>query len=446
MEFIVCGDLLFSSRNLVNRLDSRIVKQLQEADAVFGNAEFCTPERTTAPAPGRGYITSVSPETLDEFTDLHIKLVNFANNHTGDFGVQGVIDTIHAAEKRDLIYLGIGRSLGEARKARFLDTANGRIGVIAAGITRSEIFAASDPGEGIPPRPGVSPLRWGRAYVLPEEDFYALKTIDKKLGTSYSREIGQKIETFAPEGEERFKFGSLYEGNLSIEKGDKAYVRTFANPHDAAALLHRIQDAQKRSDFVLCTVHTHEGLNEDWYSDRPAAFVEEFAHAAIDAGASAFVGHGAHFLRGVEIYHGKPIFYNIGSLIMEFEAGESKICPEMYESYGYDSQTALPSDLHENRIKDSNGQFIGFGSEPRFSENVFISFSIQDKEHVSYKLIPLDLGLTRENPLHRGLPVIADQKEGQRITERLQKISEPYGTKFTYHVKGGYISIEGSNE
>ena len=29
--------------------------------------------------------------------------------------------------------------------------------------------------------------------------------------------------------------------------------------------------------------------------------------------ADAFVGHGAHYARGIEIYKGHPIFYNLGS-------------------------------------------------------------------------------------------------------------------------------------
>ena len=43
MRFIVCGDALFSSRNLENRLDKKIVEKLKSADGGFVNAEFCTP-------------------------------------------------------------------------------------------------------------------------------------------------------------------------------------------------------------------------------------------------------------------------------------------------------------------------------------------------------------------------------------------------------------------
>ena len=122
MRFIACGDSLFSSRNLRNRLDPQLVELLLSADGVFTNAEFCTPNPETPPAAGRGYMTSVRPSLLDEFASLNIRMLSFVNNHTGDYGWQGVLDTMKAAEDRNLIPCGLGRSLREARLPKFLDT------------------------------------------------------------------------------------------------------------------------------------------------------------------------------------------------------------------------------------------------------------------------------------------------------------------------------------
>src|SRR5271163_730937 len=87
VRIIACGDALFSSRNLARRLPSQLVTLFQDADAVFANAEFCCPRMGTAPAPRR-FITAVRPEVLDEFVELNVRLLSFANNHTGDFGGQ----------------------------------------------------------------------------------------------------------------------------------------------------------------------------------------------------------------------------------------------------------------------------------------------------------------------------------------------------------------------
>ena len=430
MRFIACGDSLFSSRNLRNRLDPQLVELLLSADGVFTNAEFCTPNPETPPAAGRGYMTSVRPSLLDEFASLNIRMLSFVNNHTGDYGWQGVLDTMKAAEDRNLIPCGLGRSLREARLPKFLYTPAGRVSVVATSSTRSEVFAASDAGAGVAARPGSNPLRWYRSYVLPEKEFEQLKRIDEMLGTRDSAREGIRIETWEPFAEGTFRFGSMYEGALQIERGERAHVRTYVHEKDAEEILKSIRDASRRSDLTLFSLHTHEGIAENWYAQQPPEFIEKIARDAIDAGADAVIGHGAHFLRGVEIYKGRPIFYNLGSLLMEFEAGESIIAPEMYESYGY-SIDSRPSDLHANRAKDRDGNFIGFNAERRFSENCLVQFDLEDGE-LSFSLIPVDLGMDRENPLQRGLPYPASPGAARQIAENLTKYSERYGTEFVY--------------
>ncbi len=439
MRVVICGDSLFSSRNLVNRIDKRVVNTLLNADAVFTNAEFSTPKPTSPPGLCM-YLTSVKPETLDEFVNLNIKMISFANNHTTDYGWQGALDTIEAAEARNLVYCGTGRNLGDARKARFLDTAKGRVGVVAACSTWAERSLASMAGSDVVARPGLNPLRWGQAYVLPEKEFEQLKLIDKMLGTEESMLEVSRIETWPLPGPDNFKFGSAMDGNLPIERGDHAYIRTYVNENDEQAVLKSIRDAAKRSDVVLASLHTHEGLNENWYSSQPPAFVEEFAHKAIDAGATTVVGHGAHFARGVEIYKGHPIFYNLGSLLMEFEAGESMISPEMYNTYGLGAD-ARPSDLHGGRAKDKDGNWNGFYSERRFSKN-FLVMMDSEEGRVEYKLLPLDLDMRRENCLERGLPEVASAEVGAEFAQDLTEMSKKYGTQFSYNKEDGTISIK----
>ena len=210
-----------------------------------------TPEPTTPPACGRGCMTSVRPATLSEFADLNLKMVGFVNNHTGDYGPQGVLDTMNAAEAHDLIACGVGRSLREARLPKFLDMPTSRVGLVATGSTRSEVFAASDSGAGVVPRPGSNPLRWGRAYVLPDELFEQLHQIDIALGTRESMDEGCRVETYPPQGSDAFRFGSLLEGCLNIERGEKAHVRTFVNQKDADEVLKSVADAYKRSDLTI---------------------------------------------------------------------------------------------------------------------------------------------------------------------------------------------------
>jgi poly-gamma-glutamate synthesis protein (capsule biosynthesis protein) len=440
MRVIACGDALFSSRNLARRLDPKLVDEFLRADGVFANAEFCCPRHDTPPAPRR-FTTAVRPEVLDELTDLNIKLVSFANNHAGDFGPQGVIDTIEAAEARGLISGGIGRSLYEARSARFLDTPSGRIGFVAASTTRAADFAASAPGSGISARPGLNPLRWGRAYVLPSREFEQLRQIDEMLGTAASRREVASVEVMRDPGPDKFSFGSVFEGSLQIERGDSAGVRYFVDGRDQQAILDNVRDAANRSDCVLVSLHTHEGVDENWYSPRPPAFIEEFARRAIDAGGTAVIGHGAHMLRGIEIYKGRPIFYNLGSLMMEFEAGEQRMTPEMYEGFGFKTD-ALPSPMHMSRVRDGNGRHIGFYEDKKFSKGC-IALCDFDRDNVQVKLVPIDLDLNRARPADRGLPAYPSRELGREIAQDMARMSEVYGTRMQYNDVDGTIAVNG---
>lgn len=438
MRIILCGDLLFSSRNLAKRLDQRIVSLLQSADAVFANAEFSTPGSNTPPGLCM-YLTSVPQSTLDELVDLNIRLVSFANNHTVDYGWQGALETLEAAQARGIIPCGIGRNLDQARKARFLDTAKGRVGIVAACSTWAERGLASRAGADTVARPGLCPLRWNLSYVLPEKEFQDLRHIDRLLGTSQSMAEVSAVETWPILGDDQFKFGSAMQGNLLIQKGDAPEVRTWVNEEDQNELLCSIQDAVCRSDFVIATLHTHEGRNENWYAAEPPSFVEEFARNCIDAGADVFVGQGAHFTRGVEIYKGRPIFYNLGSLLMEFEAGESMISPEMYHTYGINTP-ARPSMLHLGRAQDKEGNWTGFYSQRRFSKNFFVVVDIENGQ-AQYKIVPIDLDMRNDNHLLRGLPKLAERQVGEEFARDLSDSSEKYGTKFHYNYDKKEISF-----
>src|SRR5690606_25187692 len=83
----------------------------------------------------------------------------------------------------------------------------------------------------------------------------------------------------------------------------------------------------------------------------------DFAREAIDAGADIFIAEGAHsLLRGIEIYRGKPIFYDPGDL---FKDGNSKIRPlsEYYWTQGTEAVsgrreiTTIDSPTHRDHAK-----------------------------------------------------------------------------------------------
>ncbi|MFR3320639.1 MAG: CapA family protein [Lachnospiraceae bacterium] len=96
-------------------------------------------------------------------------------------------------------------------------------------------------------------------------------------------------------------------------------------------------------EAVLVMVHSHEIRKDN--DEEADYFLEEFAHACIDAGASAVIGGGTHQLKGIELYHDCPIFYCLGNFI--FENQYVRLLPADYmEKYGLNIHTAS---IHRNR-------------------------------------------------------------------------------------------------
>ena len=61
------------------------------------------------------------------------------------------------------------------------------------------------------------------------------------------------------------------------------------NPIDLAEILRGIRLGKQHSDLLIATIHSHDtGLG----CEEPGDFLPALAHAAIDAGAGAFIGHG----------------------------------------------------------------------------------------------------------------------------------------------------------
>src|SRR5262249_54348118 len=96
------------------------------------------------------------------------------------------------------------------------------------------------------------------------------------------------------------------------------------NPEDSRRILQRIRDARQHADIVIVYQHNHvfgnrsfstiftEGMPERLI---PNAWLMKWSRDEIDAGADIVVMHGAPLLHGIEIYRGRPIFYDLGNFI-----------------------------------------------------------------------------------------------------------------------------------
>lgn len=81
---------------------------------------------------------------------------------------------------------------------------------------------------------------------------------------------------------------------------------------DPKAVCRDVTALRKRADVVI--VSMHHGVE---YTRAPTKAQIEFAHAAIDAGASLVIGHHPHVIQPQETYHGGLIFYSLGNFVFD---------------------------------------------------------------------------------------------------------------------------------
>jgi poly-gamma-glutamate capsule biosynthesis protein CapA/YwtB (metallophosphatase superfamily) len=247
-----------------------VIQGLLRGDVVFTNFEAAVAEKGETVHEGRGFLAP--PEALDALTTFGFNLLSLSDNHAFDLKVTGIQNTIREADSRKIVHAGTGNNLAEAVAPGYLHIPKGTIALIASasGLITPAGSATAD-------RPGVNELR--------------------------------------------------------IEAGDKENEATVdlpgasgntPNQGDSQRILQSIRDARQHADLVIVYQHNHvfgnhsfatiftEGMQERL---APNDWLKKWTHAEVDAGADIIVMHGAPLLHGVEIYRGRPIFYDLGNFI-----------------------------------------------------------------------------------------------------------------------------------
>ena len=153
----------------------------------------------------------------------------------------------------------------------------------------------------------------------------------------------------------------------------------------------------------------------------------------VDSGAHAYLGHGPHILRGVEVYKNRPIFYSLGDFIIQNDSVERQPA-EFFDIYGLDA-SHTPSDGFDAR--SANGT-KGLAANQKVFESVMVSFEVEAGEIDSVNIMPITLGFEK-NRSRKGRPELATIEDGNRILADLARLSAEYET--TIEINDGHGRI-----
>jgi poly-gamma-glutamate capsule biosynthesis protein CapA/YwtB (metallophosphatase superfamily) len=348
------------------------IRGLLKGDVIFSNFEGAVAEKGETVHEGRGFLSP--PEALDALTAFGFNLLALSGNHAFDLKVTGIQNTIREADRRKIVHAGTGNNVEEAVAPGYLHTPKGTIALIA-----SASGLITPGGSATAARPGVNELR----VMAGDKENEATIDLPGALGNT-------------------------------------------PNSEDAQRILQSIRNARKQADLVIVYQHNHvfgnhafstiftEGMQERL---APNDWLKKWTHAEVDAGADIVVMHGAPLLHGVEIYRGRPIFYDLGNFIYN-----------------------VPPTLT-------------YIDEPMNWESVVAYVQFQGKNLQSIALRPIVMNNLGEGQpdVHdpyasnqflrtRGLPSPATGARAGYILERIAELSKPFGTKL--EIKGDTAEIK----
>lgn len=262
VEIVLCPDVYpISPVHAGDEKVGAVFKLIGEADFSVVNFEIPLTDRGVA-VPKLLNIKA-SPSAAEGLSSLGFSVASLANNHAGDYGWDGLLDTRRALKAQSIEVVGMGETLAEALSPVVTSVKSKRIGVIAFSCLAPAGFGASST------RPGIACLQ---------------------VTTGYELDPGYQME----------------------EPGDSGCItiRTRVRDQDIAAACEAVREAKKSCDCLIASVHWGFGSTEAL-----AEYQEPLARALIDAGADVIHGHHPHAIQAVGFYQEKPVIFSANVLI-----------------------------------------------------------------------------------------------------------------------------------
>jgi poly-gamma-glutamate capsule biosynthesis protein CapA/YwtB (metallophosphatase superfamily) len=419
------GDLIISRplSQYAGRLEGfhAVLHLLRGTDVSYGNLETTLFDaRYFGGAPyswDDDWTNSSEPGVAKDLKLMGFGLVSRANNHSLDWGLEGMRETSRYLDEAGIVYAGVGEDRGRARAPQFLETPKARIALVSVASTFRPTTDALPHHGAAPGRAGLSALHVARTIVLPPAAMRALAQTDCEIHQRHCGETPAEMELF----------------DLKYRLG-KAFAYDYAmDPQDLAEIEKNIRSARENADFVIVSIHSHEcsaGCDDPNQPRGAGNFLQRFAHEAIDSGADLFVTTGNHNLGAIELYRSpvrgtRPILYGLGNFFWS------------------DVQAPLPHDLFQDNREllehawmnpgkatdydlTASLNAVSFAHEFTFRSVIAVS-RFQGNELSELVLYPIEDGYGERLP-KSGIPrLVTDSSVSAQIFKEIDDATRRYG-------------------
>ncbi len=422
---IAVGDLIIS-RPLSQHAErlpgfGAVLDILRGASVAFGNLETTIFDPRTfegAPYSWDGDWTNASvPAVAGDLEAMGFDIVGRANNHSQDWGLEGMRETAKWLDQAGIPHAGAGESHRMARAPAYFESPQGRVAVVSFASTFRPTSESLPPAASAPGRPGLSALHLTTTAQVPRP---LVETFAKIQCSLY----GTRCKDVPREGH---LFGMAY------RQAERFSYEHAMDPADLAEIYAAIRAAQLNADFVIAAIHSHEcstGCDDDGAPRGAASFLKELARGAVDSGADMFVVTGNHNLGPIEIYESpargrRPIFYGLGNF---FWSDVQELLPadlyarnrELLETVWKEPEKATEYDL----TAPLNRQYFAHAFT---FQSVVAEVRFEGNQLSQVVLHPVELGYG-DRVTTSGIPrLVADEAVAREILGQVVRQTEQFG-------------------
>ncbi|RPJ85451.1 MAG: hypothetical protein EHM13_01010, partial [Acidobacteria bacterium] len=234
-----------------------LVKPIREADAAVINLElalFRLWEFKGYPQVENGGNWELAPPEVGlDMKWMGFDLYNYATNHTTDYGVEGMVETMRFLDSQNLVHAGAGMTAGEAAQAKYFETNRGRFALIGLAKSFTPMSRAGEPRSEVKGRPGLNALRIDSTTELAPPQMAALRDIVKAIGGRVPDSATAPV-----------RFGSM-----TVATGATNRIVYKVNARDEDRILRNIRNAARQADHVIVYAHSHDIAGASGYVPAP---------------------------------------------------------------------------------------------------------------------------------------------------------------------------------
>jgi poly-gamma-glutamate capsule biosynthesis protein CapA/YwtB (metallophosphatase superfamily) len=434
----------------------KVVELQRSADVAFANPECSILDGYEWPSfgSGMGYAGSylgAPPLMVDEIKWLGISALYAANNHSVDFGEQGILSTIKHLRNGGMPFAGIGASFSEAAEPCYISTPHGRVALISlADWGPREMmdlpspwpmgYMGSDEGTWYTSRPGVNLFRYEAVFNVDRRGLDELRRLSEGLDwekVKAGRSVGGGQSTqprswpMGMDWEKDTDTDFFFMGR-KFQLGDGPFgFTTVPYPEDVENLYQQIRDARRSADVVVVALHDqiHGSIVHD--------YIKAVSRGAIDVGADLFLCT-AGAAKGVELYNGKAIVHGVHGYC--FQNSQVRHVPRSLLQRKGLNPNGSAADFYrarrEGHVRAEEETGLAPSSPPKYDGLVYAAIFDQRLELKEVRAYPTERG---QGTLHE-IPVLLDpesplfaqvlKKEGARCAA----LGSPFEVREEYGV------------